>query len=183
MSPPGPGTVRSRTSAAAGPAPQSRSVSIRWVIRASSIGISWAGGPGAASMPARTASIFGSSTRRRLWRHALLMQGGLRGDDPRARDRVGRCGLVDQDALDDADGLRVAGPARHPQQLLVTADLQVLEGVGERGELAGRVRVGVEEHAPVEAAEPHGRVLEPRRAVAVRLQARAHRVRVAAGLL
>ena len=63
MSPPGPGTFRSRTSATASPGPLNSAVSRSCVARDCSTGMRWAGGPGAASMTSTSAWISGSSTR------------------------------------------------------------------------------------------------------------------------
>src|SRR4051794_21775764 len=177
MSPPGPGTVRSRTSATAGPSPHSASVSMRWLTRACSTGISWEAGPGAASIPASTASILGSSTPGRL------CERGVQRRVPAGRDRLRRVALLLEDRLDRLDRVLVAGAAGDPPQLLVAADLQVLERVGERGELAPRVRLQAEEHAPVQAAHVHRRVLELRRAGVVGLEALLDDPRVLARLL
>src|SRR5215217_7716032 len=167
-----------------GPRPHSRWVSISWLTRACSIGISWASGPGAASIPASTFSICASSTRGRLsGADVLRLQRGLGGAVPVLGDALRRVALLAQDALGDPRGLRVARPRRDAHELLVATDLQVLERVGERGELAGRVRVQLEEHAPVEAAHAHGEVLDPRRPLAVRLQALLDARPVAARLL
>jgi hypothetical protein len=83
-----------------------------------------------------------------------------------ARDAVRSLPLLRQDAPDEGDRLLVARPLGHTAQLLVAADLQVLERASERGELPGRVRMGLEERAPVEGAEPERRVLQRRRVAA-----------------
>src|SRR5205807_5864025 len=62
--------------------------------------------------------------------------------------------LLAEDRVGGAHRLLVAGPLRHPLELLVAPDLQVLEGKRERGQLPGRVRMALEERAPVERAEP-----------------------------
>src|SRR3954453_6379520 len=54
---------------------------------------------------------------------------------------------------------------------LVAGELQMLVGEGEGRELAGRVRVALEERAPVQRAGAHAGVLDPRRPVAQGVQA------------
>ena len=62
--------------------------------------------------------------------------------------------LLGQDALGRGNCLRVARALSDATQQLVGTDLQVLERVGEPGELGRRVRLGGEEATPVERAEP-----------------------------
>src|SRR5690348_11644155 len=98
------------------------------------------------------------------------------------RDLARRRALLDQDRLDRTDDVGVVRPLRDPQQLLVAADLEVLERVREGGELARGVRLGGEEPAPVERAEAHRGVLDRVRRAAVRLEQRVDELRVLARL-
>jgi hypothetical protein len=66
---------------------------------------------------------------------------------------------------------------------LIARDLEVLEGVRERRELPGRVGMRPEKGAPVQAAEPHRRVLEHRRAGVVHGEAALDHVRMLTRLL
>src|SRR4051812_38036499 len=58
-----------------------------------------------------------------------------------------RRALLAEDALGDPDRLLVAGALRDALQLLVRAHLEELHGVGEAGELRGRVGLRLEERA------------------------------------
>src|SRR3954467_8721373 len=78
--------------------------------------------------------------------------------------------LLEQDRLSGADGGLVACPLGNPAKLLVAGDLQVLEGVGESGELRRSVGLGGEERSPVERSELHHGVLEEVRSGATGLQ-------------
>jgi hypothetical protein len=80
--------------------------------------------------------------------------------------------LLAEDGLDGTRGLGVAGGVRHALQLLVTADLEVLEGIRKRDELSRRIGVSLEERAPVQRAKPHRRVLQRRRVAAQLRKAR-----------
>src|SRR4051794_13786276 len=76
------------------------------------------------------------------------LQGGLGRLVEHRRDALGGCALLAEDALRERHRLLVARPLGDALQLLVAADLQVLERERERGELARRVRVRLEERAP-----------------------------------
>src|SRR5581483_2977444 len=80
--------------------------------------------------------------------------------------------LLEEDAVDERDRLAVAGAIGHAPELLVASDLEVLEGEHERGELARRVRVCLEERGPVHRTDAHDRVLQRRDVAAARLEAR-----------
>jgi hypothetical protein len=54
----------------------------------------------------------------------------------------------------------VPGTLGDALELLVGADLKVLEGVGEGGQLARRVGVALEERTPIERAEAQAGILE-----------------------
>src|SRR5205823_10267421 len=79
--------------------------------------------------------------------------------------------LLLEDPLDDSNRLLVAGAVGDQLQLLVAADLEVLEGERERRELAGRVRMALEEGAPVERAQAKRCVLQRRRVASERVEA------------
>src|SRR5204863_7278662 len=79
-------------------------------------------------------------------------------------------------------GPLVGGPFRDTPQLLVPADLEVLERVRERGELAGRVGMALEERAPVERAEAERCVLQRGRIAAERVQTLLQELRMVARL-
>src|SRR5207249_2702535 len=68
-------------------------------------------------------------------------------------------------------------------ELLVAADLEVLEGTREGGQLAGRVRVALEEGAPVQRTEPHRSVLQRGGVAAEGFEPRLDRLRVLARLV
>src|SRR5215208_3453095 len=69
------------------------------------------------------------------------------------RDAHGGRTLLAEDRRRHGRRLLVARPLRHAPELLVGGGLQVLEGERERGQLAGRVRVPLEERGPVQRAE------------------------------
>src|SRR5919204_3099548 len=102
----------------------------------------------------------------------------LRANDADRRER-GSCRLVEsacdspgsvsflrEDALDGLDRLLVFHLPRDALQLLVAADLEVLESVRETGELARRIRVSLEERTPVKRAETKRCILQRRRIAA-----------------
>src|SRR3954471_24421794 len=120
--------------------------------------------------------------RPRSGRDAGRLQRRLDRPVPLRGDLARRRALLDEDGLDRAHDVRVVRAPRHPQQLLVAADLEELERVRERGELARRVRLRGEEPAPVERAEAHGRVLDRVARPAVRLEQRVDQLRVLARL-
>src|SRR4051794_33618833 len=101
---------------------------------------------------------------------------------PLRRDLARRRALLDEDRLDRAHHVGVVRPLRHPEQLLVAADLEELERVRERGKLARRVGLRGEEPAPVQRAEAHGRVLDRVGRAAVGLEQRVDQFRVLARL-
>src|SRR3954469_17712943 len=121
--------------------------------------------------------------RPRSGRDAGRLQRRLDRPVPLRGDLARRRALLDEDGLDRAHDVRVVRAPRHPQQLLVAADLEELERVRERGELARRVRLRGEEPAPVERAEAHGRVLERVGGAAVRLEQRLDQASVLARLV
>src|SRR3954452_19597224 len=120
--------------------------------------------------------------RPRSGRDAGRLQRRLDRAVPLRRDLARRRALLDEDRLDRAHDVGVVRPLRHPEQLLVAADLEELERVRERGELAGRVRLRGEEPAPVQRAEAHGRVLDRVGRAAVGLEQRVDQLRVLARL-
>src|SRR3954454_16912896 len=120
--------------------------------------------------------------RPRSGRDAGRLQRRLDRAVPLRRDLARRRALLDEDRLDGAHDVRVVRPSRHPQQLLVAADLEELERVRERGELARRVGLRGEEPAPVQRAEAHGRVLDCVGRAAVGLEQRVDQLRVLARL-
>src|SRR5207253_687112 len=97
---------------------------------------------------AQTLDMAGQCSQR-LPLHFLLLQRRRYGFVERAGDAVRRLSLLRQDPLDERGRLVVARALRHTAELLVATDLQVLERTRERGELPGRVRMGLEERAPV----------------------------------
>src|SRR5436190_14107403 len=72
--------------------------------------------------------------------------------------------LLREDLLGCLHALLITGPAGHALEHLVGADLEMLERVGKRGELGGRVGLGAKEGRPVERPEAQSGVLELRRA-------------------
>src|SRR3954452_6854564 len=86
------------------------------------------------------------------------------------RNRGAGRALLAEDPLGDPDGLLVAGALRDALQLLVRAHLEELHGVGEAGELRGRVGLRLEEGAPVERPQPQRGVLQLAGRPAERLQ-------------
>src|SRR3954468_15064659 len=113
-------------------------------------------------------------------RDAGRLQGRLDRAIPLRRDLARRRALLDEDRLDRAHHVGVVRPLRHPEQLLVAADLEELERVRERGKLARRVGLRGEEPAPVERAEAHRPVLDRVARAAVRLEERVDQFRVLA---
>src|SRR5918912_4193840 len=120
---------------------------------------------------------------RRLPAHLLCLERRPHGLVEGAGDAVRRLALLRQDPLDERGRLLVARALGHPSQLLVAADLQMLEGAREPGELPRRVRMGLEERAPIQRAEPERSVLHGRRIAAERVQACLDRLRVVACLV
>src|SRR3954464_9060491 len=118
--------------------------------------------------------------RPRSGRDAGRLQRRLDRAVPLRRDLARRRALLDEDRLDRAPHVGVVRPLRHPEQLLVAADLEELERVRERGKLAGGVGLRGEEPAPVERAEAHRRVLDRVARAAVRLEERVDQLRVLA---
>src|SRR5205085_8520904 len=78
--------------------------------------------------------------------------------------------LVLEDPPDERRGLVVLRALRYALQLFIAADLQVLEGPREGGELPGRAGMAAEEGRPVKPAEPQRGVLEPGRIAAEGVQ-------------
>src|SRR5215208_4835566 len=70
---------------------------------------------------------------------AQRLQGGVELAVEAVPEGLRSMALLGQDGLRRAGGRLVAGALGHAPQLLVGADLQVLEGVGEPGEFRGRV--------------------------------------------
>src|SRR3954462_9372292 len=120
--------------------------------------------------------------RPRSGRDAGRLQRRLDRAVPLRRYLARRRALLDEDRLDRAHDVGVVRPSRHPQQLLVAADLEELERVRERGGPARRVRLRGEEPAPVQRAEPHGRVLDRVGRAAVGLEQRVDQLLVLARL-
>src|SRR5439155_18756911 len=112
-------------------------------------------------------------------------EGVERGSDGLAEgagEAVGGLALLLEDPLGRLRALLVTGQPCYPLQLLVDADLEVLERAYEGGELARCVRLPAEERGPVESAEPQRRVLERRRVAAERVEALLDQLRVISGL-
>src|SRR5438477_12467705 len=84
----------------------------------------------------------------------------------RVGDAEGGFALLLQDPLYDCDGLPVADAFCYELELLVAADLEMLERAGEGGELPGRVGVAAEERYPVERPQAERGVLQRRRIAA-----------------
>src|SRR5205085_4636119 len=116
----------------------------------SSPAASWRAGAGAA----RGSGSPGADT--------LLVQRGVERLVEQGADALRGGVLLGEDPARDLVGLGIAGPGRNSPQQLVAADLEVLEGECEGRKLGRRVGLSLEEHAPVERAEPERRILELR---------------------
>src|SRR5204863_4052736 len=99
-----------------------------------------------------------------------LGERGLKGLVPTSGDLFGGESLLAQDPVDGPRRLVVLSTLGHSLQLLIAADLQVLERVREPGQLGRGVRLGLEEGTPVERSETHAGVLQEGRRAADRLQ-------------
>src|SRR5581483_6679277 len=97
-------------------------------------------------------------------------------------DTVRGCPLLEEDALGERGGVVVSRALGDAAKLLVTADLEVLERVRERRQLARRVWMSLEERCPVDRTEAQRSVLQRRDVAAERLEPRRHEHRMLARL-
>ncbi len=111
------------------------------------------------------------------------VSGDAHRDRPLGGDGLGGSLLLAEDRLGHRDGLAVAGAARNPEQQLVGGHLEVLDRVGEAGELGRGIGLGGEEDAPVEGAEAERGVLQRRGRGAAVVEAALDPPQVPVGLL
>jgi hypothetical protein len=95
-------------------------------------------------------------------RHAGCPEGRFDGDAEGAREPARGLVLLGEDPVGQLGRRRIVRALRDAPEQLVGGDLQVLERVREGGELVRRVRLRLEEQAPVERARAEGRIFQRR---------------------